>query len=83
MKSLSEILLRHPVPGLRQSERSRICAEVIQKEIGITLKPSQIVYKEGVLTFKIPSVLKSEIMLHKNKLIHLLKDASVEVTDLH
>lgn len=83
MKSLSEILLRHPIPGLRQSERGRVCAEVIQNALTIPIKAEQIVYKNNILTFKVPSVMRSEILLNKNKLLTLFKDVGVEVKDLN
>ena len=79
MKSLSELLLKHPVPGLRQAERRKICAETITKLIGLPVKASQVAWDDEILSLSVSSVMKSEILLHESKLRDLLSIGGVIV----
>jgi len=79
MRSLSELLLKHPVPGLRQAERRKICAETISKLIGLPIKQNQIALDNEILSLSVSSVIKSEILLHETKLRELLSASGVIV----
>jgi len=79
MKSLSEILLKHPVPGLRQSERRKVCAEVLTKFIGLPIKASQVNWEDEILSLSVSPVIKSEILMHETELHQLLASGGITV----
>ncbi|MEJ0053713.1 MAG: hypothetical protein WDN10_03260 [bacterium] len=79
MKSLSDILLKHPVPGLRQSERRRVCAETISSVLGLTIKASQVSYEDETVSLKVSPVIKSEMHLREAAITDALRGAGVAV----
>jgi hypothetical protein len=82
MRSLSELLLNHAIPGLRQSERRRLCAEAVSEIVGLPVKASQVKYEDEVLSLSLSPVLKSEILLRQTALIELFNSRGVRVREL-
>ena len=63
MKSLSDLLKNHPVPGIREAETRRICAEALSKVTGVTILPKQIKYTDGNLSLKVAPIVKSALTI--------------------
>jgi len=82
MRSLSELLLNHPLPGLRESERRRLCAEAVSEIIGLPVSSKQIQYENGVLSLSLPPVVKSEVLLRQRALIELFNTRGVKVKEV-
>lgn len=82
MKSLSDLLLNHPIPGIRQSEERRTCALVLSQVLGIEVHPKHIQVKEGALTLALPPVVKAALRIKKGELIQKLSAEGVVVSDL-
>jgi len=82
MRSLSELLLNHPIPGLRESERRRLCAEAVSEILGLPVKASQVKYEEQILSLSIAPVMKSELLLRQASLIELFTARGVKVKEL-
>lgn len=63
MKSLSDLLKNHKVPGIREAETRRICAEVLSKVTGVTILPKQVRYTDGNISLKVAPVIKSALTI--------------------
>ncbi len=73
MKSLSDLLLKYHVPGVRESEIRRICMEEVMSLTGCTLTPAQVQYKSEGLVLSVAPVLKSAILMRKAELMERIK----------
>ncbi len=82
MQALSELLLKYKIPGVRNSEIRRICAEEVLALTGFQLTAKQIQYKNEHLLFSVPPVLKSALLLHKTELLSRIKARSVAVQSI-
>lgn len=80
MQSLADLLKLHRVPGVKESEERRVCAGAIEALLKHPVQASQVRYKAGVLSLSVPSVLRSEIILHEGKLRELLGAAGLSLT---
>ena len=79
MKSLSDLLLKYKIPGVRTSEIRRICAEEVYALTGCKLTPSQVEYKNENLRISVPPVLKSALLMRKTELMDRIKARDVEL----
>jgi hypothetical protein len=82
MKSLSQLLLGHAIPGLRQSERRRVCAEAISTMLGIPIRSNQVTYEDETVSLHVSPVIKSEILLREASIVENLRGAGVAVKAL-
>lgn len=82
MDALSELLKRIPIPGLKESNERHIIARAISDTVGIKVSAHQVSFKEGVLIFSLPPVLKSAIHMRKQELKQLLTDKGIEVREI-
>lgn len=73
MKSLSDLLLKYHVPGVRESEIRRICMEEVLALTGCALVSSQVQYKSEGLILSVAPVLKSAILIRKEELMNRIK----------
>lgn len=62
MKSLSDLLARHPIPGIRQSAERHSCAEALQEILGLPVTAKQVKYESGVLSLTLPPIVKSALL---------------------
>jgi hypothetical protein len=69
MQALSELLLKYKIPGVRNSEIRRICAEEILTLTGCKLTSKQISYRNEHLRLSVPPVLKSALLVHQTELL--------------
>jgi hypothetical protein len=83
MISLSDLLLKYHVPGVRESEVRRICAEEASTLTGYPLTTKHIQYKNEKLTFSVPPVLKSAILMRKDDLLKKIQDRGVELRSIN
>lgn len=75
MKSLADLIAKHPVPGVRQSVERGMVADIISRTLKVPVKPAQLMLEAGVLTLTLPPVLKSAILLKQHELQgELVKD---------
>ncbi len=79
MKSLSDLLLKYHIPGVRESEIRRICAEEVTLLTGCVLTLNQVQYKNEELRLSVPPVLKSALLLRKTELLQRIKDREVAI----
>ena len=77
MNSLSDLLLKYKIPGVRSSQIRKICAEEVLALTGCELQPSQVQYKNENLTLSVPPVLKSALLLRQNELMSRIKARDV------
>ena len=77
MHSLSDLLLKYKIPGVRASQIRRICAEEVFALTGCELQPSQLQYKNERLTLSVPPVLKSALLLRQNELMKRIQARDV------
>ena len=79
MQSLNDLLLKYKIPGVRSSQIRRICAEEVFALTGCELKPSQLQYKNENLTFSVPPVLKSALLLRQKELMQRIQARDVQI----
>ncbi len=82
MRLLKDLLLNHPIPGIRLSETRHICAKIASKILGVTIKPSQVDYHNQCVSYKIIPLLKTELLLHQEELIEKIKAENVLVSSV-
>jgi hypothetical protein len=73
MLAISDLLLKYKIPGVRESEIRRICAEEVTALTGCVLAPNQIQYKNENLILSVPPVLKSALLVRKVELMNRIK----------
>lgn len=78
-KSLKDLIARLPIPGLKESTDRHTIAEVLSKELQISIRPKQIRIKEGVLTVSVPPVVKSVFQIKQKKLLELLAKEDISL----
>ena len=83
MRSLSDLLLKYKIPGVRASEIRRICAEEVFALTGCTLTPLQVQYKNENLRLSVPPVLKSALLLKQNELLQRIKARDIEIRSIN
>jgi hypothetical protein len=74
MKSLTDLLLNHKVPGVREAQARHTIAEVISNKLGIAIGANKIQYEKGDLVITVPPVIKSAIRLKEIE----IRDAIVQ-----
>ena len=79
MISLSSLLLNYKIPGVRESEIRKICAEEVFLLTGWPLKATQVRYKNEKLTLSVPPVLKSAILLRQKELLERIKRREIKI----
>lgn len=72
-KSISDLLLKYKVPGVRESEIRRICREEITSVLGCVLTSEQVQYKSEGLVLSVAPVLKSAILIRKTEIMERIK----------
>ncbi len=80
MKLLSDLLKNHPIPGIREAEKRRVCAETLSRVTGVTILPKQIRYSDFVISLSVPPILKSAIQLKFEEAKNELEREGIEVT---
>ena len=63
MKSLSDLLKTHRIPGVKEAEIRRACAEALSNVLGTPITPKQVRYSDGVISLVVPPVVKSALSL--------------------
>lgn len=63
MKTLAELLKNHPIPGIREAEVRRSCAEVLTRVTGVSILPKHVSFTDGMLSLTVPPVVKSALVL--------------------
>jgi hypothetical protein len=67
-KSIRDLIARLPIPGLKESTNRHVIAEILTKILSIPVKAHQITLKDEILTIQVPSVVKSALVLHQNRI---------------
>lgn len=55
---------------------------LIKERFGITLAKKDIAYKNGIMTLKVPPILKTEIFMKKQEFLKLLSSPDSILTDI-
>ena len=82
MKSLKELLLNHKIPGTKQLETRRLCAQAASEVLEMPIPASEINYKDGCVSFLTTPVIKTEIILQKEEIVKKIKGLGVSVVSL-
>jgi hypothetical protein len=82
MQVLSELLLKYKIPGVRDSEIRRICAEEVFALTGYKLTTKQIHYKNEHLRFSVSPVLKSALLLNQKELLSKIQAKDVKIQSI-
>ena len=83
MQALSALLLNYKIPGVRESEIRKICAEEVFNMTGCALKPTQVSYKNEKLRINVPPVLKSAILLRQKELLERISNRQVKIQKIN
>lgn len=79
MRSITELLLNHPIPGIREAETRHRCAEALTKVLGVAISPAQVKFDAGKLSLSIPPVLKSALILKRKELQDMLLRSGIDI----
>lgn len=82
MKSLADLLLNHKVPGVRDAQIRHAIAEELTALLQIPIEPKQVHYKDADLILKVPPIVKSAIVLNKEKIISKLAERDIRVSTI-
>ena len=82
MKSLADLLLKHKVPGVRDAQIRHSIAEEISELLRIPIEPKQVHYKDADLVLKVPPIVKSAIVLNREKIIALLAERNIRIATI-
>jgi hypothetical protein len=79
MKTLGDLLLKYKIPGVRDSEIRKICAEEVLALTGWQLAPQQVKYKHEQLTLHVAPVLKSNLLMRQGELLERIRAREVAI----
>ncbi len=82
MKSLKDILNKHKIPGSELSETRHQCASIASQITHIKIKPSQVDFNDGCVSFSVPTIIKTEILVHQKKFIKALSLSGIKVSSI-
>ena len=80
MKSIAELLLNHPVPGLKEAYVREEIAFVVSETLGIVCTPKQIQVKNQSIYIALPPVAKSALILKNALFVETLSKKGIDVT---
>lgn len=63
MKSISELLKTHRIPGVKEAEIRRACAEALSRVLGVPIHAKQVRYTDGAISLSVPPVMKSALVI--------------------
>jgi len=79
MRSLGELLKSHRIPGVRLAEVRSTCAKVAEGLTSCAITAKQVQYKNQTLFFRVPSVVKTELLLREEDLKAALQALGIKV----
>ena len=82
MKSLSDLLKNHKVPGIKEAEVRRACAAILSRVSGVPIQPKQVRYNDGSLYLKVPPILKSALVIKFAEAQVLLAEEGVTIREI-
>ncbi len=82
MRSITELLLNHKIPGVREAQIRSICAEELSAVLGIPITASQMKVSEGRLSLSVAPIVKSALTLKGNQLKERCQARGVEITEV-
>lgn len=82
MKSLSDLLLNHKVPGVRDAQIRHAIAEDLTSLLQIPIQPKQVHYKDADLVLKVPPVVKSAVKLNTENIIAALAARDIRISTI-
>lgn len=82
MLSITDLLKRHPVPGLKQAAIRGECAEALSNTLGLTVSPKSVKYDAGVLTLSLAPVAKSAALVKQVELKEALEKKGLSLTEI-
>lgn len=82
MKSIAELLLNHPVPGLKEAYVREEIAFVLSETLGIACTPKQIQVKNQYVYIALPPVAKSALILKNLSFKESLSKKGIDITNI-
>ncbi|MFZ1988058.1 MAG: hypothetical protein WAV21_03460 [Minisyncoccia bacterium] len=82
MRSIADVLKSHPVPGIRLSEIRLVCAKTAEALTRHKVAAGKVTYKDGVVSFSVPPVVKTELFLREHDFKALLASQGITVTKI-
>lgn len=79
-KSLKDLISRLPIPGLKESTDRHTIAEKLTSILRIPIKPSQVTFKDGIITVSVPPVVRSALHLKQEEIQNSLAKEGINAT---
>jgi hypothetical protein len=82
MKTLGDLLLNYKIPGVRDAQIRKICAEEVCALTGCELAPAQVRYKHDELILNVAPILKSQLLMRQTELLERIRARDVQIRSL-
>ncbi|HYE22913.1 MAG TPA: hypothetical protein VEA92_00480 [Candidatus Paceibacterota bacterium] len=82
MKSLSELLKTHRIPGVKEAEVRRACAEALTRVLGVPITSKQVRYTDGAISLAVPPVMKSALVIKFEEAKTLLEREGITLREI-
>jgi hypothetical protein len=82
MKTIQELLALHKIPGVKEAELRRICADTASMLLKTKLPANLFSFKTGELSTKISPLLKTELLMRQSEYSQLLSSQGVTLTTI-
>ena len=82
MKTIQELLAKHKIPGVKEAELRRICADTASLLLNTKLPSNLFSYKTGELSTKLSPLLKTELLMRQREYSQLLSTQGIQLTNL-
>jgi len=81
-RSLKDLISRLPIPGLKESANRHIIADALSHILSIPIKPSQIIFKDEIVTVSVPPIVKSMLKIKQMQIIENLQKEGIQVNSV-
>ena len=82
MFNISSYLEKFKSIGMQDALLKEKTTTLIQERFGITINKKDITYKNGIMTLKVPPILKTEIFMKKQEFLKLLSSPANILHDI-
>lgn len=83
MKQIKDLLHNNKKTYIQITEMQSICAKTITEIIHFQISPTKIQYKNSTLIISAPPIVKTEIHIHKTKILEKLQQQEITITAIN
>jgi hypothetical protein len=83
MKKISELIEKFKTVGLKEHQIKDELIKILKEDFKVEVERKHLEIKEKILTLRISGPQKTEIILHRNKIIEKLKERGFEIWDIN